>query len=70
MDRIAVFLSAVVSGLSVPGHVFSAPEFKRPSGSDMDRMRGDWIRVGDTMRSVIDREKNAASDKEAFIGLF
>ncbi|MDO5288516.1 MAG: hypothetical protein Q4F13_02635 [Pseudomonadota bacterium] len=64
MERIAVFLSAVVSGLSMPGYVFSAPEFKRQSGSDMERMRGDWVRVGNTMRAVIDRESHAAANKK------
>lgn len=66
MERIALFLSAVVSGLAAPLNALAAPlEHRRPPASDLDRMRGDWVRVGETMRHVIEAESRPAASQEA-----
>lgn len=48
---------ALLSGLSLPAAVFSAPHhFSRPVGSDLQRMRGDTSRIGGDFKKVISRE--------------
>lgn len=64
MEKVTLFLSAVLSGLSSPAQLFHAPTYKRSPGTDLERMRGDWERVGNTMKSVIDREWNGVTAKE------
>ena len=57
MKKHTRFLVALISGLGATASVFSAPTFQhRPSGTDLQRMRGDVQRVGETMRKVIRRE--------------
>lgn len=57
MKKHARFLVALISGLGATATVFSAPTFQhRPNGTDMQRMRSDVERVGQTMRKVIRRE--------------
>lgn len=57
MKKSASFLAALLSGLGAVATVFAAPTFQhRSSGSDLQRMRGDVERVGNTMRKVIRRE--------------
>jgi len=53
MKKRARALLALLGGLGSPATVFSTPTFSRPVGSDLDRMRGDVARVGETMRLVI-----------------
>ena len=55
-------MSAVISGLSLPATVLVPREpVRSPAQSDRERMRSDWIAVGDTMRIVIDREKRTVN---------
>lgn len=57
MKKSARFLVALLGGLGAVTTAFSAPTFHhRTSGSDLQRMRGDAERVGNTMRKVIRRE--------------
>ena len=50
------FLWAFLSGVALPAEVDSRRRFMHLSGSDIDRLRGDVIRVGTAFRTVIDRE--------------
>lgn len=55
--RSAGVVRAFVSGVGVGVETFMAPVFKhRRSGSDLQYMRGDVLRVGKTMHEVICRE--------------
>lgn len=65
MERLSLFLSAVISGISSTGYTLHTPVYKRPAGTDLQRMRGDWERVGDTMRHVINREKHGSAEEQA-----
>lgn len=57
MKKSARFLVALLGGLGAVTTAFSSPTFQhRTSGSDLQRMRGDVERVGNTMRKVIRRE--------------
>lgn len=57
MKKSVRFLAALLSGLGTVATVFAVPTFQhRASGSDLQRMRGDVERVGNTMRKVIRRE--------------
>jgi hypothetical protein len=57
MKKHAKFLAALISGLGATVTVFATPVFHRPTGTDLSRMRGDAERVGATMRSVIERQR-------------
>lgn len=62
MKRLGFFMSAVISGLSLPATALVPREpVRSPAQSDRERMRSDWIAVGDTMRIVIDREKRTVN---------
>jgi len=50
------FLRAFLSGVALPAEVDSRRSFMHLSGSDIDRLRGDVVRVGAVFRTVIDRE--------------
>ena len=50
------FLRAFLSGVALPAEVDSRRTFTHLAGSDVDRLRGDVVRVGSTFRTVIDRE--------------
>lgn len=64
MKKHTRFLVALVSGLGATATVFSAPTFQhRPNGTDLQRMRGDVDRVGNTMRKVISRENERQTAK-------
>lgn len=58
MKKHAKFLAALISGLGATATIFAVPTFQRPTGTDLSRMRGDAERVGATMRSVIERERD------------
>lgn len=63
MKKHAKFLAALISGLGATATVFAVPTFQRPTGTDLSRMRGDAERVGATMRSVIEREREHKTAK-------
>lgn len=50
------FLRAFLSGIALPAEVDSRRTFTHLSGSDIDRLRGDVVRVGSTFRTVMDHE--------------
>jgi hypothetical protein len=47
--------SAFFSGLCSFLSAFDDPPRRKTQDSDLENLRGDWQRVGDTMRAVIDR---------------
>ncbi|MBN9410860.1 MAG: hypothetical protein J0H69_17080 [Burkholderiales bacterium] len=61
-------LSAILAGVALPATLIGAHDFTRVAGSDLDRIRGDVNRVGDSFRLVMKREngkKAAASTRES-----
>jgi hypothetical protein len=60
LEKFTLFLGALGRGLSATLYVYQMPKLPRHDRSDVDAMRGDWMRVGDTMRAVITGEINAA----------
>lgn len=56
MKKVKRLAFAFADGLGAAAMVFTSPRFKHMSASDLDRMRGDVARVGDTMRHVMTRE--------------
>jgi hypothetical protein len=50
------FLWSVLSGMALPATVGDRHTFRRPQGSDLERIRGDVLTVGRTFSSVITRE--------------
>jgi hypothetical protein len=66
MDKIALFMSAVGSGLISTMQVFQMPDtVQRHPRSDLDALRSDWVRVGNTMCDVIHREMNGKAAQDA-----
>lgn len=58
MNKKQAFWAALWDGLSAPGAVWTAPPaYPCLRGSDMDRLRGDWQRVGDDFRKVMNGEQ-------------
>lgn len=65
MKRVKRLAFAFADGLGAVAMVFAPPHFKRMPVSDLDRMRGDVARVGDTMRHVMTREHGQQSPGSA-----
>ena len=64
MKHTAKFLAALLGGLGAVATTFATPTFQhRPHGSDLQRMRGDVERVGNTMNKVIRRENERQAAK-------
>lgn len=49
-------LAAVLDGIAAPMVAFDPHHFSRPSGTDLERLRGDAQRVGSDFKKVISRE--------------
>lgn len=56
------FLGAFLSGVALPAEVEARHSFRHFTGSDLERIRGDVVRVGDTFKIVIDRENGNQKD--------
>lgn len=56
------FLGAFLSGVALPAEVETRHSFRHLTGSDLDRIRGDVVRVGETFKLVIDRENGNQKD--------
>lgn len=64
MKTTKAFWAAFWSGVSTPAAVFSAPtipvlHIPTENRSDLDAMRGDWMKIGGDISGVITREKAA-----------
>lgn len=49
-------LGSILGGVALPATVGSRHTFRRPQGSDLERIRGDVVTVGRTFSTVITRE--------------
>ena len=56
MQRLRTFIQAVFTGISSLGAYAAPAQYKRLNGSDLDRLRGDVMRVGDDFTTVLKRE--------------
>jgi len=50
------FFRFVLNGMALPGEVITRHQFRRLPGSDLERIRGDVVAVGNTFSTVIARE--------------
>ena len=57
--RTKALLAGVVAGLASPASFGSHVEYTRVAGSDLSRMRGDVMRIGQDFSRVIEHEKAA-----------
>ncbi|GHU06290.1 hypothetical protein FACS1894158_12260 [Betaproteobacteria bacterium] len=66
MKKQTKFVSSIFGSLSSTGRIFSRPNYPRPCVvSDVERMRGDWVRIGGDFNKVIARENGKANRKAA-----
>lgn len=66
MKQSTKFEAAFLSDISAVSTAFATPTFQhRPSGSDLQRMRGDVERVGKTMHKVVNRENEHQAKQQA-----
>lgn len=67
MKKQSTFLASLISGISAPAAIYSRSNYPNLDGSDLSRMRGDVLHLGNDFRSVLQREygqaKNSASAK-------
>jgi hypothetical protein len=60
MEKGKAILASVLAGLIAPGSLMQQTQYSRITGSDLSRLRGDTMRVGQDFRNVISREKKAS----------
>ena len=66
MKKPDTFWLALLSGLGAIASVSRSPNFQhRPTGSDLQRMRQDVQRIGDSMYHIIQREHAQQSSSQA-----
>ena len=58
--RKTTWLGAFLSGVALPAEVETRHRFRSVSGSDTDRLRGDVLRVGRLLGSVMKHEHEKA----------
>lgn len=58
--RHKALLAGILDGVALPGSIYEKHMFRRSTGSDLDRMRGDVERVGSLFAAVIGREHDRA----------
>ncbi len=56
-------IAAVLKGMAAPGDVYHVNQYRYPHGSELDALRGDWERVGNDFKSVIERENGKAASR-------
>jgi hypothetical protein len=61
MEKGKAILASVLAGLIAPGSLVQHTQYSRITGSDLSRLRGDTLRVGQDFRNVIARENKKAS---------
>lgn len=67
MKNKSALLAGILAGMSSPASIYAQPSYPRLTGSDMERLRGDVLHVGNDFSTVIDREhakEQNASDKK------
>ena len=65
MEKGKAILASVIAGLIAPGSLMQQTQYSRITGSDLSRLRGDTMRVGQDFRNVISRENKKASRQSA-----
>jgi hypothetical protein len=63
MEKGKAILASVLAGLIAPGSLAQHTQYNRITGSDLSRLRGDTIRVGQDFRNVIARESKKANQQ-------
>lgn len=63
MEKGKAILASVLAGLIAPGSLVQHTQYSRITGSDLSRLRGDTMRVGQDFRNVIARENKKTSRK-------
>jgi hypothetical protein len=61
MEKGKAILAGVLAGLIAPGSLMQQTQYSRITGSDLSRLRGDAMRVGQDFRNVIARENKKAN---------
>lgn len=56
MRKTSAFVAGILDGMGSPAGLFMTVKYPRPSGSDLDRLRGDVKKVGADFNRVIQRE--------------
>lgn len=51
-------LAGILAGLAAPATIAHTPRYHQLQGSDLQRIRGDVVRVGQTLNAVITRERS------------
>lgn len=52
----SAFIAGLVAGIASPGTIGAQSNYKLPRGTDLNRMRGDVVRLGQDFKTVISRE--------------
>jgi hypothetical protein len=56
MRRKDALIAGVIAGIASPGAIGAPSNYRLPQGSDLQRMRGDAVRVGGDFSTVMKRE--------------
>lgn len=60
MRKTSALVAGILDGMSFPASLFTTVKYPQPRGSDLDRLRGDVMRVGGDFHQVIQREHGKA----------
>lgn len=56
MKNRSTLLAGILAGMSSPATIYAQSTYLPPTGTDMERLRGDVARVGKDFSTVIERE--------------
>lgn len=63
--RHKTLLASILDGMALPGTIFDTQPIRRPVGTDLERLRGDVMRVGQMFSTVMNRELEHEADRAA-----
>jgi len=65
MKNMTALLDGILAGIAAPSSIYTNHAYPKLQGSDMDRLRGDVLRIGGDFSMVIEQEnvKNKNANK-------
>lgn len=63
--RHKTLLASILDGMALPGTIYEHKTIRRPAGTDLDRLRGDVMRVGQMFSTVMSRELERETSRAA-----
>lgn len=54
-------LANILKGMATPADVYRVNRYRYPHNAELNALRGDWERVGNDFKTVIDREHGKAA---------